>query len=428
MKSNLNQSTSPISLSSYAGGGPDELKAFIGNPCLVYRGVSEQWSKGAGASGNGVFKIVTFDDVGVLLLETRIRDCFHYVLMDLYDPVMQPTLDIWKGKRGFVAVMETPGGVSAGFCSLSKKNIRTIQRVRDRARRRYDPKAFHSFTQAVLERRAMDTIAQKQLETEGCEDMDRRVVEVQVLTNAKVRGARVLSARSEIDSSSTPRVEDPRMTSQSNETESAAPFGTVQKARDFAEFSSTAASLKPETPVLVTTIDLNRFLDASRANGMFGFGHFRAGDRIVLSFRLQSGAAQIYWLADSTDPNVWALIDDMKKVGEAGFLLGGEEQSVFIPWKLMPQEDLIGAIRAECLARPGDHSDAVLDLARSGFVEKNATTDIPGIELDYVHVSILSMKPTEGAVRMRQTMSLLQSTQRRQDSAAERVRTVETLH
>jgi hypothetical protein len=94
----------------------------------------------------------------------------------------------------------------------------------------------------------------------------------------------------------------------------------------------------------------------------------------------------------------------------------------------MPQEDLIGAIRAECLARPGDHSDAVLDLARSGFVEKNATTDIPGIELAYVHVSILSMKPTEGAVRMRQTMSLSQSMQRHQGSAAERVRTAETLH
>jgi hypothetical protein len=161
---------------------------------------------------------------------------------------------------------------------------------------------------------------------------------------------------------------------------------------------------------------------------MFGFGHFRAGDRVVLSFRLQSGAAQNYWLADSADSSVWALIDDMKRVGEAGFLLGEEEQSVFIPWKLMPQENLIGAIRAECLAHPGDRSDAVRSLAQSGFVEKNATTDIPGVELAYVHVSVLSMEPTEGGARMLQTMSLAQSMQPRQGLTADHVRTAETLH
>lgn len=428
MKSNQNQSTSSISISSYAGGGPDTLLPFIGTPCLSYRGTSNEWSKGADGRGNGVLKVVTFDDVGVLVIETRIRECFHYILMNLYDPALQSTLDIWKGKRGFVAVMETQGEVSAGICMLSKKSIRTIQRVRDKARRKYDPKAFHSFTQAVLERRAMDMIAQKQLEAEGSENMEHRVVEVQVLANAKVRGVRDLSMHYEADSSSMSLVENARTTSQSTETQSAAPFGTVRRARDFAEFSSAAASLKPEAPVLVATIDLNRFLDVSRANGVFGFGHFRAGDRVVLSFRLQSGAAQIYWLADSADPSVWALIDDMKRVGEAGFLLGGEEQSVFIPWKLMPQENLIGAIRAECLAYPGDRSDAVRSLAQSGFVEKNATTDISGVELAYVHVSVLSMEPTEGGVRMLQTMSSSQSMQPRQGSAADHVRTAETLH
>jgi hypothetical protein len=160
----------------------------------------------------------------------------------------------------------------------------------------------------------MDMIARKQLEAEGSENMEHRVVEVQVLANAKVRGARDLSTHYEAVSSST-YVEDARTTSQSSDTKSAAPFGTVQRARDFAEFSSAAASLKPEAPVLVATVDLNRFLDVSRANGMFGFGHFRAGDRVVLSFRLQSGAAQIYWLADSADSSVWALIDDMKSGG-----------------------------------------------------------------------------------------------------------------
>jgi hypothetical protein len=82
----------------------------------------------------------------------------------------------------------------------------------------------------------------------------------------------------------------------------------------------------------------------------------------------------------------------------------------------MPQENLIGAIRAECLAHLGDRSDAVRSLAQSGFVEKNATTDIPGVELSYVHVSVLSMEPTEGGARMLQGLT------------ADHVRTAETLH
>ncbi|TXC81036.1 hypothetical protein [Paraburkholderia azotifigens] len=148
--------------------------------------------------------------------------------------------------------------------------------------------------------------------------------------------------------------------------------------------------MKPDTPVLVSSIDLNRFLDLAHVEGTFGFGHFRLDGRIVLSLRYQSGAAQIYWLADSADPGVWAAIDAMKKNEEVGFMLEEGGHGAFVRCELPPNHEDIRVLRAESLSHPGGLSDAAAALANSGCVQANATTDIPGIELQYVHVNVLA--------------------------------------
>ncbi|TXC80595.1 hypothetical protein [Paraburkholderia azotifigens] len=168
-------------------------------------------------------------------------------------------------------------------------------------------------------------------------------------------------------------------------------------AKNFTQTSPLAVKMRPRSPILVSSIDMPRFMEVSRTKGSFGFGHFKVHGRNVLSFRLQSGGAQIYWLADAADRRAWAAIDAIKK-GEAGFVLMQGIDAVFLPWEFSKGRDSIDAIRSESLSHPGGLSDAASVLANSGIVQRFASTDIAGIELSYVHVNLLSFDSSQAAL------------------------------
>ncbi|ALL68588.1 hypothetical protein K788_0000392 [Paraburkholderia caribensis MBA4] len=185
--------------------------------------------------------------------------------------------------------------------------------------------------------------------------------------------------------------------------------------------------MRPRSPILASSIDMTRYMEVSRTAGNFGFEHFRAGDWRVLSFRLQSGGAQVYWLADAADPRAWATMDDIRK-GEAGFVLMQGSEAVFLPWKLDGRRDGIESVRAESLSRPGGLSDAALYLVNSCMVQRTTTTDIPGMELSYVHVNLLSFDSSEAALYTLQKKLADGFREQVSDLAMDALRSGETVH
>lgn len=374
------------------GGASELLQPWVGDPCLVYQTVSKQWAHDGALNSPPAFKIGTIDNkkAPVMFLETRVGDCFHYALMDLSDPVLWKTLDKWKRKRGFVFIRQLAGGASVGACPLNDDIISRFEKYR-RNSNRSRPGAFARMAQSFRERGLFEANVAKLLRAEGREDSTDSVVEVQILSSAAIRAGAPLNNRYDT-AGEAPQNGADRASRDDKRTLGLplVPIGTLHNASEFARISTSASTLKPDTPVLGSSIDMKRLLDLSRVEGTFGFGHFRVDGRIVLSIRYQSGAAQVYWLADSADPSVWAAIDIMKKNGEVGFMFEEGSRGAFVPWKLLPHHEDIRILRAESLSHPDGLSDAAVALATSGLVEANATTDIPGTELRYVHVNVLA--------------------------------------
>jgi hypothetical protein len=406
MKINLKQKQSSIHLSTYTGRASDLLKPWVGDPCLVYQTVSKQWNNDDALNTQPTFKFGSIDNekAPILFLETRVGNCFHYAVMDLSDPVLWKTLDTWKRKRGLVLVRALAAGVSVGACPLTDEAIAPFERYR-RKSKKAKRGAFTGIAQSFLQRGVFEAHVSEQLREEGRDDGSVPVVEVQILSSAAIRTGFLLSdphdsaggpARSGVNR--TARNDDNRMLGLP-----LVSIGTLHRASEFARISTTASAMKPDTPVLGSPVDMKRYLDLSRVEGTFGFGHFRVDGRIVLSMRLQSGAAQIYWLADSADPSLWAAIDVMKKNREVGFMLEEGRQSAFVRWDLPPSDEDIRVLRAESLGHPGGLSNAAVELASSGQVEANATTDIPGVELKYVHVNVLASESVQHLLQALQT-------------------------
>ncbi|CAN7673198.1 hypothetical protein LJR034_005420 [Caballeronia sp. LjRoot34] len=167
--------------------------------------------------------------------------------------------------------------------------------------------------------------------------------------------------------------------------------GAIGTAKDFAPFARSAAMLRPTTPVLTANVDLGMVANcAGSGAGNFGLGCFQAEDCILLTMRLQVGTLQIYWLADASDPEVWKTIDSWKKGGKAGFALIQDKGAAFIPWDISGPQNGVEQFRGECgKQKANQFVRAATTLAGSGRVHHQATTDIPGVPLEHVLVSVL---------------------------------------
>ncbi|MEI6001997.1 hypothetical protein H3V53_34170 [Paraburkholderia bengalensis] len=390
MQQSKNDRSSTIYLSTYKGGTPG-LKRFVGVPCMVFEQAASEWRGDDETAHSQPFfslAVAKNEKTAVLILETRVGRCFHYALMDMSDRKLGGTLDIWTKNRGFVVVRKLSTSVSVGLCPIDEENIRFLKRHR-RDTYKPNPAEFIRTTQSFIERKSFEELATEKLRAEGYDESVTPFVEVQILENAAVR-----NDISWQQGSSEMRVSvqnaSPGSVGAYDFIPAPASIGLMQKASNFAGTSKSASEMRPDTPVLVSTIDLNRYLSLARVEGSFGFGHFRFDGRIVLSMRLQSGSAQIYWLADAADASVWDAIDVMKQNGEVGFMLEEGRGGVFVPYTLSPHQEDIRILRAECMSHPGGLSDAAARLASSGMVQKNATTDIPGTRLEYVHVNLLA--------------------------------------
>ena len=174
-------------------------------------------------------------------------------------------------------------------------------------------------------------------------------------------------------------------------------MGRLEPLSSFESRPKLSVGMPGDLPVLtcpVAAVDANCF-NMKNADVNFGFGTIQLPAGLVQSIRLQVHDVQVYWLADMTDPEVWAAIEKWRQAKHA-------------------------LVRYDVRGQPGDHGRSILlkpgvprgtyrneqfrnapmptaeriwkdmtELAESGILQEQAETDLEGTPLRRVFVNVL---------------------------------------
>jgi len=178
-------------------------------------------------------------------------------------------------------------------------------------------------------------------------------------------------------------------------------LGRLEPLNSFGERPKVAAGLPDDMPVLTFPLKAYeaRCLPTNPKSMRFGCGHLELSDRMLMTIRLQFEGTQLYWIAEMTDPELWAAIDMWRKYERVLVALKIENGN---SWS-------VAFVNIDCAAktlrdekyRAGPQREATEQDWRemaglaTGFVQGQATTDINGIPLQYVFASVLLTKQYE---------------------------------
>lgn len=182
--------------------------------------------------------------------------------------------------------------------------------------------------------------------------------------------------------------------------------GSLKPNSEFQTSSLSAKKLPGGLPVLMGTVDHKEFDSLMRpgGRGSFGLGNMAfnvAGKtRHILTMRAQVEATQLYWLADMSDAEVWAAIDAWRKQKRIPVVFGDSNRVAYTVSEYRPISYKVEDFRREISPKVSrEFWDMATTAAVSGFVQMQATTDIPGVKLERVGVNVLVTK------RMRRFMN-----------------------
>jgi hypothetical protein len=174
----------------------------------------------------------------------------------------------------------------------------------------------------------------------------------------------------------------------------------LQTAAFMAQKFEQAKSLPPEVLCLTTVLSRDQFAALEKnqnGGGGFGLGSVPVLNDDVMTIRFQLGAAQFYWLADMSDPQTWKAVDYWQTLGcvPMGFASfeGKRHKYMFLqaPWPV--ENAIVNRFRGrQTEAARAEIWEDISSLAKSGLMERSATTDIPGIALKKVVVNVLMTK------------------------------------
>ncbi|MBR8175780.1 hypothetical protein [Burkholderia ambifaria] len=176
--------------------------------------------------------------------------------------------------------------------------------------------------------------------------------------------------------------------------------GSLNQARDFKKESKLARTLPPALPVLTCPVeesDLRILMGLRMQRQCFGFGSVpMTGDK-VMTIRLQLDGLQVYWLADMSDREVWVAIDAWRKAGKVPFCFGFASETtqdcMLGTVDIAAQAPRISNFRGRVTPEfPEGIWEQLADLAASGVMQLQATSDIPGVALEHVLVNVLATK------------------------------------
>ncbi|CAE6934313.1 hypothetical protein R70211_05298 [Paraburkholderia domus] len=178
-------------------------------------------------------------------------------------------------------------------------------------------------------------------------------------------------------------------------------LGRLELLNSFADRPKLAEGLPDNMPVLTFPLKPYeaRYVPMNPTSMCFGFGHMELSDRMLMTMRLQFAGTQLYWIAEMTDPELWAAIDMWRKYQRVPIGLkidhgdGWNKVFVNVDWE-------IKTLRDEKY-RAGPQRDATAQDWRemaglvTGYVQGQATTDIDDTPLQYVFASALLTKQYE---------------------------------
>jgi hypothetical protein len=176
-------------------------------------------------------------------------------------------------------------------------------------------------------------------------------------------------------------------------------MGSLTEAKDHRKQCRLFRRLPANLPVLTSHLDAETYKSLSSqpdAPVSLGFGLISPPEGPVMTILLQKGTVQVYWLVDMSDPQLWATIDAWKREGEVPFILMAPEGSeperfagtceLYVPkqlneWRKVASHDTHHVIWIDVCA-----------LASCGVLQRQATTDIRGVNVVHVHVNALKTR------------------------------------
>ncbi|SFU26425.1 hypothetical protein [Paraburkholderia aspalathi] len=172
-------------------------------------------------------------------------------------------------------------------------------------------------------------------------------------------------------------------------------LGRLEELSSFGDRPKMAAGLPDDMPFLTFPLRLSeaRCLGTSGERGNFGFGHIELEDGMLMTIRLQLDGVLFYWLAEMTDPELWAAIDKWRGAGRVPIGLkidkGGRWDIAFLSMGIGPSLLTDEKYRAAPRRVVTAHDWRAMSGLSTGFVPLQATTDIPGVPLEHVFASAL---------------------------------------
>ncbi|WP_245253872.1 hypothetical protein [Paraburkholderia sp. LEh10] len=181
------------------------------------------------------------------------------------------------------------------------------------------------------------------------------------------------------------------------------PLGRLEELQSFDERPELARGLPGNIPVLTFPLRLSEAQCLSRnyRGYHFGFGHVETGDGMLLTMRLQLETLQFYWIAQMTDPELWAAIDMWRQEQRIPIGLkiqSGKAWDISFLFLDVPLPTPLTAEKHRCAPQRvvTPHDWKCMAALTGGLMQIQATSDIPGIPLEHVFASALLTQQFEG--------------------------------
>lgn len=184
--------------------------------------------------------------------------------------------------------------------------------------------------------------------------------------------------------------------------------GSLTKLGQF-QTSEQAKGLSADFPMLSCPIAAEDAHLVSFVGGVrcgMGFGNVSVLGSPLMTMRLQLNGTQIYWLADLTDPEVWAAYDRWKRAGRVpislNFDASNKRECVFCVPEVSRKPSGLEKLRVHA-GKPLTNYvwETMMALSTSGLLQCQATTDLPDVRLECVLVNLLVTKRLEPFVKGR---------------------------
>jgi hypothetical protein len=179
-------------------------------------------------------------------------------------------------------------------------------------------------------------------------------------------------------------------------------LGRLETLESFGVRPEMAKGLPGDMPFLTFPLRVSEFQCISQQQGAanFGFGRVELEDGLLMSMRLQLGGVQFYWLAEMTDPELWAAIDMWRRYQCIPISLKIEKgknlwDMAFLSMDIDSETMRDEKHRYDPQRTPTPHDWQAIAALVTGFMQMQATTDIPDIQLEHVFACGLLTKQFE---------------------------------